>query len=147
MPENVYYTDINELPILNWFKCSEGNLGYLYKGSKAQTPLPWFSQVLEHIFSQFEFVDMKVLNLKADIQIIKNSVKLNEAPRADLNKIADIEREIKAIEFNAKQLTLTELITSVKYVSNIDIQPTMPTGIAFAFYHNAVNAAKHRNNE
>ena len=57
LESDLYYNDVNEIPLYNWWKCSKGELQYLWKKRVNQIP-SFFKGVFESMYFQFDYIEL-----------------------------------------------------------------------------------------
>jgi len=136
-----YYTNIDELPIYNFFKVSKGNYEYLYKDSKDYDK-PYQKELFQYIFTnmyfQFRKLDNTYLRNKAQLEIYwsKWIIEKNYRWKNEFNTLKNkIETEVKS-ELNIDDFTDYIERTFNQPVGSIDVHK-VSTSKAFNNYNRA----------
>lgn len=120
-----YYKDINEIPLWNWWKCKEGDLGYIWKVKQVYIP-GFFKQVFAEMFFQLDWIDNDELRKTAQANYYQNlwlTTKDIKYKRKADTKFAEL-KELQ--DQKQKQTTLNDLLklvqTGLKLSFQIDAQ-------------------------
>ena len=141
-----YYTNINELPIFNWFQLDKGNFEYLHKNKKIKTYPIFFKRIYESMMYQFENLDNTNLRKIAELAYLKSLHQTTKEVRF-LNlhntKEAELKKKIKI----KKDYKINEIITFIEEVfeniGTIDVYK-MSTARFFSLYNRAIKKAEQK---
>lgn len=56
----LYYKDLNEIPLFNWWKCSKGEYEYMWKEKQKWVPI-FFPKVFNQMYYQLDYIDLDEL--------------------------------------------------------------------------------------
>lgn len=124
--ENIY-TDLDELPIYNFYKCFNGDLKYLCKDRKIQNRelLSKHWNKLYNVFCELTFSNsmLRYYRLCSEIEFLKNKqiyapVLLNLLLKTPINDREDIYKELSnwKININSKKDLDTQVSTALKNI-------------------------------
>jgi hypothetical protein len=137
---DLYYKDLNDIPLLNWWHCYQGDLTYLWKKKKSDIP-DFFKLVFNEMRYQFDFIDLEGTRKLVEYNKYMNKYLLTKdikwKRKADTSaKKAELLNETNE-EYNTK---LNDLIRFVQTTLNLNYYPdarTMSAGYFFNLYNEA----------
>ena len=135
-----YYADINEIPLFNYWKCSEGELKYLWKEKNDWVPI-FFQTVFNNFYFQLDFLDTSKLRKQVEVNYFMNKY-LSTKDIKYKRKSDTKEAELKM--FNNSEPDNIKLNDIIKYVQitlklnwQID-QLKISAGYFFSLYNEAI---------
>jgi len=140
-----YYTDLNIIPLYNWWQCDQGDLTYLWH--ERQTYIPaFFKTVFHNMTYQFDYLDLELLrkfteaNYYENKYLSTNDIKYKR--KADTRK-AEIE-QLKNEKTDTKE-KLNDIIWKVQKELNLTWQID-PLKISAGYFFNLINQIRNGNN-
>lgn len=138
---DLYYYDINEIPLLNWWKCSEGDLTYLWKKRRVDVPV-FFKSIFSNMYFQVDYLDTSELRKKLQISIYENKYLISKDVK--WKRQADtLKKELENKNKDEKESKLNDLIRNVSKILGINyyLNPSEITaGYFFSLYKEAQKA-------
>jgi hypothetical protein len=135
-----YYKDLNEIPLLNWWRCSKGELTYLWKKRENWTPY-FFKDVFNDMYFQFDYIELDEMRKRTQANYYENKYlatkNIKWKRKADA-KIADADLLVRK---NGKETKLNDLIRFVQKVLNLSYYPDA-TKMSAGYFFNLYNEAR-----
>lgn len=146
--QDLYYKDVNEIPLLNWWNCSKGDLRYLWRNFRQGIPL-FFHHIFNEMYYQLEFIDLSELRKSIEANIFENKYlatkDIKYKRKADTRK-AEIESFAKMDKTETKLNNLIKFVQmTLKLSFQIDAR-TISAGYFFSLYHEATNKVENADN-
>lgn len=145
---NNYYTDLNEIPLLNWWKCREGDLTYLWKERQKYVPF-FFKRFFDDMAYQMDWIDLDELRRLVQANYFMNKYLVTEDIK--WKRKADTKfAEYKMMSNEEKQeQKLNDLIKFVQLTLKLSFQIdplTIKAGYFLSLYHEAIKISRDGNN-
>ena len=140
-----YYTDLNLIPLYNWWQCDQGDLSYLWH--KKESYIPAFFKIIFHQMTfQFDYLDLELLRKYTEANYYENKYlatkDIKYKRKADTRK-AEVEKLKKdKTETNQK---LNDIIWQVQKELKLTWQID-PLKISAGYFFNLINQIRNGNN-
>ncbi len=143
---DLFYKDLNEIPLFNWWQCKNGKYEYLWKKHDSYVP-QFFKKVFDDMYFQLDYVDTE--EIRKEVQ--KNIYYSKYLTTQDIKwkRKADTESaKVKLIKsVPTKELKLNDLIKSVQKALDINYYldaRIISAGYFWNLYSDAINqSSKH----
>lgn len=137
-----YYKEINEIPLLNWWKCKDGDYTYLWKVKQNYIP-SFFKTIYLSMFFQLEYVDNETLRKTTQVNYYTNlwltTKDIKWKRKADTRQ-AEIETTKTESEFKLNEL-VKKVQIGLKLTWQID-----PLKISAGYFFSLLNELRNGNN-
>jgi len=138
-----HYTHIEELPLWNFYRITQGNLAYLYKNMHKRIPKVYFNEVFQNMHYQFKQLDNEYLRAVAMVSVYECHIvtaKTEQEKNAWKNKHAILKNKLHNWPKNIFDLDkFTDYIEQTFKLTpgSIDVKK-ISTSKAFSNYQKAI---------
>jgi len=145
---NKYYNEINTIPFFNWWKCSEGDLRYLWKDFDNYVPF-FFKRIFDEMYFQLDYIDLSDLRKIAEANYYQNKYLVTKdikyKRKAD-TKYAEIMAFKQANQVETKMNDLIKFVqTTLQLTWQIDATK-ISAGYFMSLYNDANKRLDYGNN-